>query len=55
MTQLPQQFLLFLDKFFEVFPEYSQDDVRLIDWLDIQITIYFIKGHLRYHLKFRCI
>ena len=28
-TQVPQQFLLFLDKFFEIFPEYSQDDVSL--------------------------
>ncbi|CAB4492190.1 unnamed protein product [Rhizophagus irregularis] len=28
-TQVPQQFLLFLDKFFEIFPEYSQDDIYL--------------------------
>ncbi|GBB91735.1 hypothetical protein RclHR1_01910019 [Rhizophagus clarus] len=29
LTQVPQQFLLFLDKFFEIFPEYSQDDIYL--------------------------
>ncbi|RIA89478.1 Alpha/Beta hydrolase protein [Glomus cerebriforme] len=29
VTQIPQQFLIFLDKFFEIFPEYSQDDLYL--------------------------
>ncbi|CAG8551048.1 12738_t:CDS:10 [Funneliformis caledonium] len=29
MTQVTQQFLSFLDKFFEIFPEYSQDDMYL--------------------------
>nr|CAG8504938.1 14225_t:CDS:10 [Entrophospora candida] len=29
ITQIPTQFLLFLDKFFEIFPEFSQDEVYL--------------------------
>jgi carboxypeptidase D len=29
VTQVPQQFLLFLDRFFEIFPEFSQDDIYM--------------------------
>ncbi|CAG8627233.1 6064_t:CDS:10 [Acaulospora morrowiae] len=29
VTQVPGQFLLFLDKFFEIFPEYSKDDMYI--------------------------
>ncbi|RIB08408.1 Alpha/Beta hydrolase protein, partial [Gigaspora rosea] len=29
VTQIPDQFLLFLDKFFEIFPEYAKDEMYL--------------------------
>ncbi|CAG8805039.1 24967_t:CDS:2, partial [Gigaspora rosea] len=29
ITQVPDEFLIFLDKFFEIFPEYSKDEYNL--------------------------